>query len=152
MQIPGNLPLYGDRWTPLACTIEFIGFDFTDATFSMQVRLAGDTPGTALISLGTVSSVGAEGVRLIYGGTDTVANHIAAGRLDEVPSGLTSESSLAMSTVGILISESTMEGMPDGDQPGDDVVLAWDIHITPLGGVKERWLFGDFTVRAGVTV
>jgi hypothetical protein len=152
MQIPGNLPLYGDRWTPLACTIEFLGFDFTDATFSMQVRLAGDTPGSPLISLGTVFSAGLEGIRLIYGGTDTVANHIAAGRLNLVPSGLTEASTVELSQVGILISENTMEVMPDGDEPGDDVVLAWDIHITPLGGVKERWVYGDFTVRAGVTV
>lgn len=151
MQSPGNLPLAGDRWTPLGLTLQFIDYDLTSATFAMQVRLAGDTPGTPLADLGTVTSSAAEGVRLIYGGTDTVANHIAAGRIEDVPSGYVSTDTLVLSLVGVRINESTMEAMPEGDEPGDDVVLAWDLHITPLGGLKDRWLFGTFTVRAGAT-
>lgn len=151
MQSPGRLPLGGDRWTPFVRTLQFEGIDFTGATFALQVRLTPDTPGTPLADLGTVATSSAEGVRLIYGGTDTVANHIAAGRIDAAPDGYSSGDNLTLSLVGIRINETTMEAMPDATELGADAEFAWDILITPSGGLKDRYLYGPFTVRAGVT-
>lgn len=151
MQNPGRLPLGGDRWTPFVRTLTFEGIDLTGAAFAMQVRLKPDTPGAPLVDLSTVASASAQGVRLIYGGTDTVANHIAAGRLLAAPKGLLSTDNLALSLVGIRINETTMEGLPAADEVGNDAPLAWDMHITPASGTKEKYLYGPFTVRAGVT-
>lgn len=146
---PGNLPLTGDRYTPFLRALVFLGIDFTDAVFKLQVRDRKDG-GAVRADLATVTSA-AEGVRLLYGDTDTIANHITAGRLEEVPSGYVSGDSVELSQVTFRINESTMEAMPLGTEAGDDLEIFWDLHVTPTGGVKEVYLEGPFTVRAGVT-
>lgn len=148
---PGNYPLAGDRWTALVELIPFIGWDFTGAVFAAQVRLTPDATGAALVDLATVGSASAEGLRLVYAGTATIAAHIAAGRLQSIPPGYQSSDSVLLSLVGIRINETTMEGLPFPAERGDDPVLAWDIHITPSAGIKQKYLGGSFTVRAGVT-
>ncbi len=129
MQQPGRLPLAGDRWTPFVRTLNFEGVDLSSATFAVQIRLRPDTPGVPLVNLTTVLTASAEGVRLI---------------------GVVGSGSSAVSSVGIRINETTMEGLPPADEIGEDACLAWDMHIT-LDGTKQRWLYGPFTVRAGVT-
>jgi hypothetical protein len=151
MLSPGRLPFGGDRWTAFVRTLQLEGVDLTGATFAMQLRLLPDTPGSPLVSLGTVTSASSEGVRLIYGGTATVAAHITAGRIETAPDGMVDADNLELSLIGIRINESTMEGLPATGEVGDDTPISWDIHITPVGGIKQRWLFGPFTVRAGVT-
>lgn len=150
MQSPGRLPLAGDRWTPFTRTLQFEGVDFTAAIFAMQVRDRKDG-GALRADLATVGSASAEGVRLIYGGTDTVAGHIAAGRIDDVPEGMSTSDSLILSLVGIRINESTMEAMTPATEVGDDAVAYWDLHVTPSGGLKDLYLYGPFTIRAGAT-
>jgi hypothetical protein len=150
MQQPGRLPLGGDRWTPLTRTIRFLRLDFTGAVFKMQVRDRKDG-GMLRADLGTVVSSSAEGVRLIYGGTATVSAHIAAGRLDEAPDGMAGDDNLALSLVGIRINESTMEAMTPAAEIGDDATAWWDLHITPSGSLKDLYLHGPFTIRAGAT-
>jgi hypothetical protein len=150
MQSPGRLPLYGDRWTPFARTLQFEGVDWTGATFAMQVRDRKDG-GQVRADLDTVVSASAEGVRLIYGGTATVAAHIAAGRIEEAPEGMASDDSLALSLVGVRINESTMEAMTPATEIGDDATAYWDLHVTPSGGLKDLYLYGPFFIRAGAT-
>lgn len=125
--------------------------DLTDAEFAMQVREVPDVPGTPLVDLATVTTAAAEGVRTIEVATDTIANHILAGRLLGVPSGYDAANSVTLSVVGIRINETTMEGLPFPDERGDNAVLAWDLHITPSGGTKQKYAGGTFTVRAGAT-
>lgn len=154
---PGNLPLAGDRQTPFFETLIFLGLDLTSAVFKLQVRDRKDG-GAVRADLATVTTT-AEGVRLLYGGTDTIANHITAGRLEEVPSGTnpatglpyTAADSVEMSQVTFKINETTMEAMPFGTETGDDLEIFWDLHVTPSGGLKQVYLEGTFTVRAGVT-
>lgn len=148
---PGRLDIGADRWVACVRSLTFVGVDFTDATFSMQVRQRADLPGTPLVDLDTVETTAAEGVTIIYTGTDTIANHIAAGRLDEVPDGYVAGDSLLLSQVSFRINETTMEGLPFPAEIGDDSVFVWDMHITPIGGIKDKYLGGVFTVRAGVT-
>jgi hypothetical protein len=100
MQSPGRLPLGGDRWTPFVRTLTFEGLDFTGATFKLQVRDRKDG-GQLRADLATVGSASAEGVRLIYAGTDTVSDHIAASYLEEVPEGMAASDSLLISVIGI---------------------------------------------------
>lgn len=130
MEQPGYLPLNGDRWTPFVRTFTFEGIDLTSAVMAAQIRLEPDTPGSPIVSLATVGTVNTQGLRLV-----------SAGLISDVMT----------SIVYMQINETTMEAMPEGNEPGDDVELAWDMHITPSGGVKEKYLYGPFKVRAGVT-
>lgn len=153
---PGRYDIAADRWVACILSFSFIGVDFTDAVFAAQVRQVPDGTGSPLVNLATVTTSAAEGVRLVYAGTDTITNHIAAGRLDEAPDGYSVGDSVLLSVVGIRINETTMEGLPfpgsgTSGERGEDAVLAWDMHITPEGGIKDKWMGGTFTVRAGVT-
>lgn len=151
MQNPGYLPIGADRHTACFRTLEFLATDLTGATFALHVRAQKEAGGAALIDLANTASTSADGVRIIYGGTDTVANHIAAGRLAVVPDGYTSASSLALSLIAIQVTEVTIEAVAAPSPAESDLTLAWDIHVTPSGGIKERWLYGPFVIRAGVT-
>lgn len=154
MESPARVDFGADRYVPFKRTLAFLGYDFTGATFKMQVRDRKDG-GAVRADLSTVTLASAEGVRLIYGGSDTVANHITAGRLKAVPNGYTSASTVILSQVGIRINETTMEAMPFGGEIGgeigDDLELYWDLHVTPSGGDKDLYAAGTFTLRAGVT-
>lgn len=151
MITPGYLPLGADRRTPFAATIRMKGVDLTGAALASQIRLYPDADGVPLVDLAQVYSAAAEGVRIIYAGSDTVANHITAGRLSSVPKGMAETDTLALSLIGMRVNETTMEGLPPAGRAGGDVTLAWDLHVTPSGGLKERPLYGPFLVRAGVT-
>jgi hypothetical protein len=126
---PGTLPLRAQRWTPFVYTIDFVGQDFTGATFAMDVRLRPDAPGSALIALAGASA-------------PTQGISVTVATVSGVPT----------SSVEIRISEATLEGvLLNAGKAGADVVLAWDIHITFGGGLKTRWLQGSFTIEPGVT-
>lgn len=151
---PGRYNIAADRWVACIRTLTFIGYDFTGGTFLMQVRAVPDVAGTPPINLSTVTLSTAEGVRLIYGGTATVTAHIAAGRMTQAEAdalGYSGATSVTLTQLGIRINETTMEGMPFPDERGDDWVGVWDMHITPSGGIKDKYIGGDFTVRAGAT-
>lgn len=149
---PGRYDIGADRWVACTRTLAFVGLDFTAATFAMQVRLFADASGSPMISLATVTTAAAEGVRLISAATDTVANHVAAGRLAQVPDGMTTSTVVALSLVGIRINKATMGALPFPAERGTDLALAWDLHITPSGGLEDKYIGGAFIVRAGVTV
>lgn len=126
---PGNLPLRGNRYTPLIYTLNFQGVDLTDAEFEAQVRDRKDG-GAVRADLPTVV-IEEEGILLV-----------SAGLVEDVMT----------SVVEIRIDEATMAAMPYGTEQGlDDAYLWWDLHITPDGGVKQVYLYGVFTVTAGVT-
>jgi hypothetical protein len=129
MQTPGNLPLEGDRYTPFLRTLTFQGIDLTGAVMSAQVRDRKDG-GTVRADLDTVLSSSAEGIYLVSAGT-------VEGVLTSV--------------ITIRINEATMEAFPFGTEIGDDLDLWWDMHITPSGGTKQKYLHGVFTLRSGVT-
>lgn len=147
---PALIPLAGDRRTPFTATLQLEEIDLTGAVLAAQVRLYPDAPFDPLVDLAQVTTGAAEGIRIIYAGSDTVANHIAAGRIEEAPQGMADADTLELTLLGIRINETTMEGMPEG-QPGQDIAFAWDAHVTPSGELKQKWLYGPFVVRAGVT-
>lgn len=162
---PFRLDLAGDRWVPFIRILPIVNADLTGAAFSMQVRAVPDVSGTPLVDLATQTTEAAEGVKLHDVATATITAHRAAGRLaaDE-PKGINPATGAAyaagdnvtVSRLRIRINETTMEGLPfpgsgDAGERGDDVALAWDLHITPDGGLKDKYAGGTFTVRAGST-
>lgn len=154
MQSPVTQDLYADRRVVFTRTLTLLGHDFTGATLAMEIRAMFDAAGAALIVLAGGVAAGAEGVRLIYGGTATITAHIAAGRLSEVPSGFVTGDNVALSEIGIRINETSMEDVakiPFPPERGDNTVLAWDLHIAPTGGVKDVYARGSFIVRPGAT-
>ena len=129
MITPGKLDLVVQRWTPFVFLIDFEAFDFSAATMIAEVRLRGDAPGSAIISLTNAAS-NAQGLSVNVETTD------------DIPT----------STVQIRINETTLEAiLLNAGKVGSDVVLAWDIHITGGGLPKTRWLEGSFIIRPGVT-
>lgn len=130
---PGRLDLRAHRWTPFFYDIDFAGYDFSAATFALQVRSYRDQSGTALISL-VNASAGSQGLSVTVVTTEGVPT----------------------STVRIRINETTLEDLlpfATNGRPADDpdVPLVWDLHITSSGLGKVRWLEGSFTIVAGVT-
>ena len=127
----GRRDLDANRWEPFIHTIDFAaGVDWTTANYLMQVRATKDAGGSALVDLTTVGSVSTQGVNVL--GSSTVDGVLTT-------------------SVSIRINEATMEGLPEPAELGDDLVLYWDMQVTPSGGNKMRILEGKFTVKAGVT-
>lgn len=143
--------LDADRWTPFVRRFTFVDRNFTGATFAAAVRMVLDAPGAPQVDLGSVASSASQGVWLDYAGTDTVQNHIAAGRLREVPPGLEMATPVAVSVVGIRINETTMEGLPFPAERGDVFEFFWDLHVTPAGSLKYKAIGGKFRVHGGAT-
>jgi hypothetical protein len=154
MLTPASIDLVADRWVPFNAAIAIIGIDFTGATFSAHIRSTPDASGSALVTMANVTT-SATGVRLAYGGTDTIANHITADRLSEVPDGYSSGDSVALSQVVLQVATvdatNGVGTLPFPAERGDDAVFYYDLHVTPSGGTKAVYLSGTLTVRAGVT-
>ena len=129
---PGTLDLRVQRWAPFIDTIAFEGFDFTGATFALQVRQYRDAAGSALISL-TGATAGSQGISCV----------------------VTTDAGIPTSTLTIQIEEATIEGTlaypGSGVKAGSDVTVYYDLVITGGGWPKTRWLQGTFTIEAGVT-
>jgi hypothetical protein len=151
-----------DRWVMCRRTLAFIGYDFTGATFKTEIRQTRDT-GAALVTL-TTQTTDVQGIRLIYGGTATIAAHQAAGRLsaeeveaieaiDNPATGqpYSSGDSVALSLVMLRVDKATMSALPFPASRGGDIDLYWDLHITPSGGDEGNYAGGTFTVVAGAT-
>jgi hypothetical protein len=149
-----------DRWAPFVRVFAFVGYDFTGATYKMQVRQTKDV-GSALLTLNTVST-DIQGVRTSYAGTDTIANHLAAGRFDQadVDTLLDTENpatgvnyeltdSILLSLVEIRIDKANVSTLPLNN--GADILFYYDLHITPSGGDETNFVGGQFLVCAGAT-
>jgi hypothetical protein len=157
MQAP-IVPINADRWVACRRTFKFMHFDFTGASFRLQVRNYADDVTGSLINLVTAGA-GAEGLHLTYGGSDTIANHIAAGRMTEVPKWLNPTTGeqyeasdvVSLSIISMRITAAHMSALPFSTPKGDEVELAWDLHITPAGGDEDRYVGGPFIVEPGAT-
>lgn len=136
MMSTGVLPLAPKRWQPNKWTIDFEGQDFTGATVALQVRLYRDAPGDPLLSLSNATSP-AEGISVSVATTEGVPTSSVEIRVNET-------------TIEGLLPFAVASGVPNRE-PGKDVALVWDLHITFTGSPKHRWLEGPFTIIAGVT-
>lgn len=109
--------------------LDFVGFDFTGATFAMQVR---DRPngGALRADLSTVTTAAAEGVRL-----DSV----------------TTVDGITTSRVAWRINKATMKAMPLAADPEADNLIHYDLKISPAGETEYVAAEGTFTIKNGVT-
>ena len=126
-------PLAGARQVPFVHEWEWQGQDLTNATFKMQVRDSKAAGAVLRADLDTVTTA-IEGVRLAS--VDTVDGVVT-------------------SIVQVIIDDTTMAAMDvaeDTEQPGDDMVIYYDMIITPDGGMPFVAVAGTFTIVAGVTV
>lgn len=97
--------------------------DLTGWTLALQVRMYGLAGGSALISLGTVTTA-IEGIRI----TDA-----AAGQVE------------------VRISDATLEALPAAGRAGAAVTFKYDLLLTDPTGVESVYAAGDFIVQPGVT-
>lgn len=125
-----TLPIEADRYVACVRQIYLRGLDLSGVPMRAQVRMTGDTPGTPLVDLQTVTNGNAEGLRLV--GVETV---------DGLP----------ISHVQMVINETTMEALPYAGELGSATELRWDWQLT-LSGRKQRIARGDFIITGdGVT-
>jgi hypothetical protein len=157
-----NVNITADRRTWFVGNYVWLGQDFTSWTFKLQVRQTKDTTGTPLANLGLVGSTPVvEGVVIWYAGTDTVANHITAGRLTSVIYSMinplthlpyVASDSVVLTQLRILVSDTHMAAMPLAGQIGGDLTLYYDLTGAPSGGQSASLMGGKFVVRAGVSI
>jgi hypothetical protein len=127
MATAARLPLAAWRNELCVRTIRFVGLDLTGVDMRAQIRLRPDAPGVPLISLATVTTAAAEGLKL--NGVSVTAG---------VPS----------SEIVLRINKATMTDAtkaPYGGESGADTALAYAIQ---LGGISR--VVGQFIVLANV--
>jgi hypothetical protein len=108
-------------------TIAVAGIDMTGVAMAMQIRLGRDVPGAPLISLATVTSLAAEGLKF---------------------DGVTTTNGVPTSIIKGRINASTMTDaskVPYMGEVGTDSVLAYAMQWT-IGGDAQTRLYGDFIV------
>ncbi len=116
-----SYPITANRFAPHSDYIDVEGYDFTSATFKMQVR---DTKNGGAVRADVVPTA-----ELVVGAevepTTRVSWAIDEATMEAMPL--------------------------DGSNPDADKKLYYDLHITPSGGTKFVAWGGDFIVKAGVT-
>jgi len=126
---PVTLDLVARRWAPFVeVPFGFEAFDFSAATFEMQVRTLRDLTGDPLIDL-TNATAGTEGISCEVTTTDGVDT----------------------SFLTVQIDEATLNDLPFAGKRGQNFVGYYDLKITGGGLPKTRWFQGKFTCEAGVT-
>jgi hypothetical protein len=114
----------------------FVAENLTGATAKMQVRFTpGDTTTTPLVNLANVSSA-VQGLLITWNPT-----------FPDPDTG----SPVGGSVVRPQIDRTTLEAIALGADPTQPQVFAYDLHITPSGGVETLRAFGSFTLNPGVT-
>lgn len=128
MITPGHHDLLLLRWQPFKYTIDFVGYNFTGATFLAEFRTFRDAPNPALISLSNATSP-SQGIS------------VSVATVGGIPT----------STVEIRIDETTIEGLPFTNPRGAGFGLVWDLVIIGGGLPKSRWIEGNALVHGGST-
>jgi hypothetical protein len=133
MIIPATLDLEVQRNAPYLLTLAFEGYDLSEASMDMQVRLRKGAADPALITL-TRDTPGDQGLSVVVSEVEGVT----------------------VSTTTLQIDEATIDAIlpaaSNGLKAGSDVELAYDLIITGGGLGRVRWLEGKFWIREGVTV
>ena len=153
---PAKFDLYADRWVPFRTTMTFIGHEFPALERAMHIRATPDAPGVPLEALGAIgiAEETTTGIRLLFSGSDTVENHIAAQRLNDVPAGLSASSELTLSYLAFRLNDNGPDGglnLPLPAEVGADATFYWDLHIETTAGEFYKFAGGRFIVQAGVT-
>lgn len=155
MADPAYIDIVADRRVPSTGVFTFLDIDLTASALKVEVRLAKDTTVTPLIEGSIPDTLG-----IGFCGTDTIANHITAGRLSaEIYAQINPATGVAyVPADSVLLSQMVTffdsSGFPIAEETGDDLTCYYDIIRTPPGGspIDELLMRGKFIVRAGVTI
>jgi hypothetical protein len=138
-----NLPLNAYKRVPFlepdGATFVIVGPDWSGAAYRMQIRQRPGDTGAALVTL-TTQAAGTEGVSATYEADYPIPQ--ADGTTVDGPA----------TKVLIQINEATIEALALGTPYDEPLVLFYDLHITPSGGVKMNYCAGTFTIKPGVTI
>ena len=131
-----KLPIYAFKRVPFLDSVAILGPDYTGAAFAMHIRNNNGDTGTPLVSLAGATA-GTQGISVTY---DAAYIYNEAGN--------TAPASLIL----IQIDEATLEALTLNNPANEPMVLYYDLHVTPSGGVKRVELLGTFTIYPGVTI
>lgn len=120
-------------------TIVFVGEDFSGGTYLMHVRNNPGDVGDPILSLAGATA-GTQGISVTY---DTDYLYVDERGVEQ-----TGPASLVL----IQIDEATIEALSLGTPTDQPVNLHYDLHVTPLGGVKRVASQGQFIILPGVTI
>ena len=127
--------LTASKRVPFVGTFAIVGPDWSGASYAMQLRASEGSTGTALVSLATASA-GSQGISAAYDATYDLPDETTAPATE----------------VTVRISESTIEALSLADPSDEPLELWYDLHITPSGGDKLRYMGGRFFIEPGVTI
>jgi len=122
---PAQVDLVAERGTPFVDVTTFEGFDYSAATFVLEVRDYLDKSGAARVALGNAAPT-AQGIS------------VSVTTTNDIPS----------SDIQIRINETTIEGLPFTTPRGGDLVLQYALDIDGGGHGKVRRMKGAFIVKA----
>lgn len=122
--------------TPFVDSIAILGPNYTSASFLMHIRNKNGDTGTPIISLASATA-GTQGISVTYN---------AAYVYDDVGS------TAAASVILIQIDEATLESLALNNPTDKPVELAYDLHVTPSGGIKRVEIYGQFIINPGATI
>lgn len=111
------------------------GVDLSGADFRMEIREQLGASATAAIVL-TKQAAGTQGISAQY-----VANYAHPTEGDLGPATI----------IRPYITEANMEGLALASPESADKVWYYDLHVTPVGGLKYVYAYGTFTVKPGAT-
>jgi hypothetical protein len=116
--------------------IVLMGLDWSAASFVMQVRASPGDTGTPYVAL-VNTAAGSEGISASY---DSGYIHPITGAV------------VGATTIRPQINTTTLQAIPlNAADPTQPQVLAYDLHVTPVGLPEMQFLFGNFTLNPGVT-
>lgn len=130
-----SFDLTASKRVPFVASFAIVGPDWSGAAYKLELRASPGGTGTALVSIATASA-GSQGVSAVYDATY------------ELPDG----SEAPATTITIRITEATIEALSLADPSDEPLELWYDLHITPSGGDKLRYIGGRFTIEPGVTI
>jgi len=112
-----------------------VGNDWSGATFVMSFAATqGGTP-IAGVTLGNAAA-GSQGISASY---DATYVHPETGAI------------VGATTIRPQIDETSLEALVWGSDPSADLVLHYDLLVTPVGGAQQVFCYGTFTLQPGVS-
>lgn len=127
---PATVNLRVDRTKAVRRIISVTGLDLTSASFRAMVRLYPDAPGDPILDLPLVTN------------TDDGMKFLSVETVNDVP----------VSLIQMQVAAATMASDPPAAPIGKTSVnFAWDLCITPSGGIEEVYARGVFQVDGVVT-
>jgi hypothetical protein len=133
-----ELNISADKRVPFVDDVVFIGPSWVGAAFLMHVRNNPGDTGSPLIAL-TAATAGTQGISVTF---DATYDYVLDGVSFSEPA----------SILKIQIDEGTIEALTLGTPCDKELTLAYDLHVTPSGGIKARELYGQFIINPGVTI